>query len=166
MLLAHDNLCIRHATTDDATLLAIWWNDGRIMAHVGFPNGLNTSASEIATSLNTDNDSMRRQLIIMLANIAIGEMGYRFVKHHTVDIGIKICNFSKQNSGVGTKALTLLITYLFEGLHVKKIILNTNLENKRAQHVYEKLGFQKIRIAHNNWQDQLGNYQSPFFTNF
>jgi len=36
----------------------------------------------------------------------------------------------------------------------------TNLKNKRAQHVYEQLGFKKIRINENSWKDQLGIWQS------
>ena len=41
-----------------------------------------------------------------------------------------------------------------------KIILDTNLKNERAQYVYEKLGFQKIRTNINAWKDQLGELQS------
>lgn len=33
------NLTIRNATVEDAVLLSAWWNDGKIMAHAGFPNG-------------------------------------------------------------------------------------------------------------------------------
>ena len=42
----------------------------------------------------------------------------------------------------------------------KKIILDTNLNNTRAQHVYEKLGFKKIRVKNNSWKNQLGELQS------
>lgn len=42
----------------------------------------------------------------------------------------------------------------------KKIILDTNLNNLRAQHVYEKLGFQKIRVNVDAWKNQLGELQS------
>ena len=41
-----------------------------------------------------------------------------------------------------------------------KIVLDTNLKNLRAQHVYELLGFQKIRVNHNAWRDQLGEWQT------
>ena len=39
MFLKHNNLIIRNATEKDAEQLALWWNDGKIMAHAGFPNG-------------------------------------------------------------------------------------------------------------------------------
>jgi RimJ/RimL family protein N-acetyltransferase len=41
-----------------------------------------------------------------------------------------------------------------------KIILDTNLKNKRAQYVYEKLGFKKTGQNLNSWKDQLGEFQS------
>ena len=43
MKLRNDNLLIRYATKNDAAILCKWWNDGKIMAHAGFPNGINTS---------------------------------------------------------------------------------------------------------------------------
>lgn len=42
----------------------------------------------------------------------------------------------------------------------EKIILDTNLKNERAQHVYERLGFKKLRVVENSWCDQLGEAQS------
>ena len=54
----------------------------------------------------------------------------------------------------------MLISFLFYNLGYQKIILDTNLDNKRAQHVYEKLGFRKQRINVNSWKNQLGELQS------
>jgi RimJ/RimL family protein N-acetyltransferase len=42
----------------------------------------------------------------------------------------------------------------------KKIIIDTNLNNIRAQHVYEKLGFKKVRTNIDSWKNQLGDLQS------
>jgi RimJ/RimL family protein N-acetyltransferase len=49
---------------------------------------------------------------------------------------------------------------LFDELGYGRIILDTNLNNLRAQHVYESLGFRKLRVNENSWQDQLGVWQS------
>lgn len=56
--------------------------------------------------------------------------------------------------------MSLFIESLFNELNYKKIILDTNLENKRAQHVYEQLGFKRVRINVDSWKDQLGNLKS------
>lgn len=78
----------------------------------------------------------------------------------TAEIGIKICVSSEQEKGYGKIVLSMLISFLFYDLRYQKIILDTNLNNKRAQHVYEKLGFRKLRVNVNSWQNQLGEPQS------
>ena len=59
--------------------------------------------------------------------------------------------------------LSLLINTLFKDLGYKKITLDTNLNNLRAQHVYETLGFQKLRINLDAWNNQIGELQSSIY---
>lgn len=160
MLLQFNNLTIRNATVNDANLLATWWNDGKIMAHTGFPNGTGQTAESIAKKITTDTDDTHRRLIIELDNIPIGEMNYRNVGKSTAEIGIKICDFSKQDKGYGKIILSMLISSLFNNAGYNKIILDTNANNKRAQHVYKELGFRKLRVRENSWRNQLGELQS------
>ncbi len=42
MNIQYENLTIRQAEVADAKQLTAWWNDGAVMAHAGFPNGLGT----------------------------------------------------------------------------------------------------------------------------
>ena len=56
-----DRLSFRAARPEDAETLCAWWNDGAVMAHAGFPNGLGTTAEEIAASLEKDSDGERRR---------------------------------------------------------------------------------------------------------
>ena len=53
----------------------------------------------------------------------------------------------------------MLIHWLFRNGYAK-IVLDTNLTNTRAQHVYESLGFRKVRTNIDSWKDQLGQLQS------
>lgn len=87
-------------------------------------------------------------------------MSYSNQGNYTTEIGIKICDFSKQEKGHGKKFLSMLIHALFKDLGYKKIILDTNIKNLIAQHVYEQLGFQKVRINVDAWEDQLGESQT------
>lgn len=160
MLLKHANLTIRNATIADAEQLALWWNDGKIMAHAGFPNGTGQAAEEIAESLAGDTDNTHRRLIIEIDNYAVGEMNYCNKGNNVAEIGIKICDFSKQNKGDGKILLSMLIYSLYNDLGYKKIILDTSAKNERAQHVYEQLGFKKLRVNEGSWTDQLGELQS------
>ena len=152
-------LAIRNATPKDSEVLCSWWNDGAIMAHAGFPNGIGTSAEEIVETIKQDND-LNRRLILEFESVAIGEMSYRATEERTAEIGIKICDANVQNKGYGTTLIKMLINYLFNHLGYEKIVLDTNLKNKRAQHVYEKLGFKRTATRMNSWKNQLGEVQS------
>ena len=159
MRIENGKLVIRNAEVFDAGQLALWWNDGKVMNHAGFPYGLGITEEEIAAGLKTDSDTTRRRLILEYCSCLIGEMSYRMLPEQTAEIGIKICKEEYQERGLGRIALSLLIRELFR-MGCKKIILDTNIKNTRAQHVYEKLGFQKIRVNYDSWTDQTGVLQS------
>ncbi|MDD3242992.1 MAG: GNAT family protein [Eubacteriales bacterium] len=160
MLVNYSNLTIRNATTADAEQLALWWSDGKVMAHAGFPNGLGQSAQSIADNLKGDRDDVHRRLILEINQVPVGEMSYSNLGDGVAEIGIKICDFSAQNKGSGKLFLSMLIRTLYNDLGFTKIILDTNLNNHRAQHVYEQLGFRKVRIRENAWTNQVGELQS------
>lgn len=39
MFLQNNNITIRNATSEDASILCKWWNDGKVMAHAGTLKG-------------------------------------------------------------------------------------------------------------------------------
>ncbi|MBR5446603.1 MAG: GNAT family N-acetyltransferase [Clostridia bacterium] len=151
------HITIREATADDADQLCTWWNDGQIMAHAGFPLGLGTTPEVIRQKIESDNNCRH---MILYDGTPIGEMNYRETEPGVCEIGIKICDATMQNKGLGKQILSMFIEGLFDECGYEKIILDTNLNNLRAQHVYEQLGFRKIRIRENSWTDQLGKLQS------
>lgn len=53
----------------------------------------------------------------------------------------------------------MLIGWLFQN-GCSKIVLDTDLTNTRAQHVYESLGFRKVQTNIDSWKDRLGQLQS------
>ncbi len=55
MQISNKDILIRRATQHDATLLTTWWNDGKVMAHAGFPHGIHTSVEDVIQQLITDN---------------------------------------------------------------------------------------------------------------
>lgn len=159
MDIKYNNLRIRNAKEFDSKILTKWWNDGEVMAHAGFPNGLQTTEEKVAAQIKKDSDSVGRRLIMECDDSPIGEMSYRNLGNKIAQIGIKICEVSQQEKGHGRIFLSLLIRELFS-MGYKKIVLDTNLKNSRAQHVYELLGFTKLRVNLNSWKDQLGIMQS------
>lgn len=153
MNLQYSNLTIRTAVPTDAEQLAAWWNDGAVMAHAGFPLGLGITEEKVIAGLG------HGRLILEENSRLIGEACYRKTDDCTAEIGIKICETDCQNRGLGRIILSMLISWLFEN-GFRKIVLDTNLTNLRAQHVYESLGFRKLRINYDSWTDQLGQKQS------
>lgn len=151
---------IRNAVIDDAPKLTAWWNDGNVMAHAGFPNGLGTCEADVIKKIEQESDETTRRHIIVYEGVLIGEMNYRNLGDNQCEMGIKICDEKMQNRGIGKKVLSLFIQGLFQDLGYNLIKLDTDLKNERAQHVYEKLGFKKIRVNLNAWKDQLGNDRS------
>ena len=153
MHIKYKNLTIRDAMAADAEQLTAWWNDGAVMAHAGFPNGLGTTIEEVIAGLGDG------RLVLEEGERLIGEACYRKVGERIAEIGIKVCEVDCQNRGLGRVILSMLISWLFEQ-SFEKVVLDTNLTNLRAQHVYESLGFRKLRINYDSWTDQLGNKQS------
>ena len=155
----NENLLIREATVDDALQLCKWWNDGKIMDHAGFPEGIHTTLENVINQI-VSQDNLECRHIILYNDSPIGEMVYRTIDKDKCEIGIKICDFSMQNKGFGKIILSLFIDGLFSQYNFKKVVLDTDLNNKRAQHVYEQLVFKKICINENSWRDQKGNLRS------
>lgn len=153
MYIQYENLVIRDAVAADAKQLTTWWNDGAVMAHAGFPNGLGTTEEKVIAGLGNG------RLVLEENGRRIGEACYKKVEAGIAEIGIKICETDCQNRGLGRIILSMLLRYLFDS-GFQKIVLDTDLSNKRAQHVYESLGFHKLRVNINSWTDQLGEKRS------
>lgn len=152
-MIQYKNLTVRQAEAADAKQLTAWWNDGAVMAHAGFPNGLGTTEEEVIEALENG------LMVIEESNRLIGECNYCSTADGVAKIGIKICESDCQNRGVGKKVLSMLIGWLFQN-GCSKIVLDTNLTNTRAQHVYESLGFRKVQTNIDSWKDRLGQLQS------
>ncbi len=159
MELKDKDLTLRKAVATDARQLTEWWNDGQVMEHAGFPNGLGITEEDTKLSIeNTDRKNMTL-MIIEVENKPIGECNFRLMDD-LAEIGIKVCDQSYQNRGFGRRALNLMIRHVFNNPKITKVILDTNIKNKRAQHVYQELGFKLVNTRINAWQDQLGTWQT------
>ena len=74
MRIQHKNLTIRQAEVTDAKQLAAWWNDGAVMAHAGFPNGLGTTEEEVVKGLRNG------LLVVEESDRLIGECNYHTMR--------------------------------------------------------------------------------------
>ena len=122
MHIRYENILIRNATPDDAALLANWWNDGKVMAHAGFPNGEGTTEEAVRRGLEKQCEPQSCIQIILFENKPIGEMNYACVGDRTYEIGIKICDASYQNRGLGKKILSVWIEKHGRSMFMKSLV--------------------------------------------
>lgn len=59
--------------------------------------------------------------------------------------------------GIGTTVMKVLIDFAKNHETIKTISLGVKASNKKAQHLYEKLGFEKVGV-HRNFFNIDGNY--------
>jgi len=165
MTLTKDNITIRSATLADAPLLNTWWNDGAVMAHAGFPQGLGQSMEETRQQIAAYEGKLSQLCIIEIDGQPVGELSFS-IGQNEAQTGFKICDSSQQNRGFGRQIIWMTFTYLFtdEALNsrmpIHRIFWDTNLNNKRAQHVYESLGATRLRVVEHAFTDQVGIPQS------
>lgn len=70
-----DNIVIRSATVDDAVQLNRWWNDGKVMEHAGFPNGLGEPLQDTIANIKSRGDG-NQLCIIEINGKPVGELGF------------------------------------------------------------------------------------------
>ena len=167
MRIQNDNIVIRSATIDDAIQLNKWWNDGRVMEHAGFPNGIGESLDDTITNIRGREGKLSQLCIIEIDGKPVGELSYSIRGDGAAYPGWKICEFSYQNRGYGPKIIRMLFEFLFTDevinskFPIEKIIWDTMLENERAQYVYEnKIGAKKVGIRKDCWKDQNGQLRT------
>ncbi|MGL4338557.1 MAG: GNAT family N-acetyltransferase [Turicibacter sp.] len=162
-------LIIREVMESDALQLVTWWGNGEIMCHVGFPDGIKSNVDQLRQDIvaqmhdKNKNRHSRRYLILKKdSNTAIGELSYHDLdlKNHQCSFGIKICELNEQGQGYGEEALRGFLTFLFTEFLLHRIELDTLLENKRAQALYQKVGFKVIGVKRDMWLDPSGTYRS------
>lgn len=167
MLLKHENISIREADTEDVYLLNGWWNDGKVMEHAGFPNGIGQSIEKSRQEILRSDGKSRVLCIIEIDGYPVGELNYEKSKSDKMEVGWKICNIDFQNKGYGPKIINLLLDFIFSDAKInseniiKEVFWDTDLENKRAHYVYlNKIKATEVRVNNDSWTDQLGNLRS------
>ncbi|NLG58404.1 MAG: GNAT family N-acetyltransferase, partial [Clostridiales bacterium] len=163
--LKQDQITIRSAVISDAPLLNRWWNDGQVMAHAGFPNGLGQSLEETEAVIRRYEGQLSGLCIIEIEGRPAGELSFQIADNQARP-GWKICETGYQNKGYGRRIIRMTWDYLFNdqatnaAMRIHRLVWDTNLSNTRAQHVYEALGARRLGVRENCWTDQLGRPQS------
>ncbi|MFW6320136.1 MAG: GNAT family N-acetyltransferase, partial [Bacillota bacterium] len=110
MILYHVRGAIRKAISKDADTLANWWADGNVMAHAGFPLGIKTDVEKLKQRLSNQSENDILWIIEDTNHCSIGEMHYT-IEDEKATLGIKICDDTKHNKGLGTTILKRMIAH-------------------------------------------------------
>ena len=156
MKIEYASFCIRNADVSDAKIICKWWNDDNLAKTIGFSNNFNIKEEEIIMQLTHD----RNHLILGYQSQPIGEVIFREVGYKTIKLMIRICVSSLRDRGYGKIFISMILQVLFYELDHEKIIIDTDLENIRAQHVFSTLGFNKIRVNMDCYKDHHGDMHS------
>lgn len=102
--------------------------------------------------------------VILAAGAVVGCIEYAEetdpdYRHAGIDLFVSA---RAQGRGIGTDALRALIAYLLGDRGHHRVIIDPSVENERAIHVYEKLGFRRVGVmrryergADGQWRDGL-----------
>lgn len=164
-----NRIIIKPITDDDLPMLMTWWNDGRVMVHVGYPQGLGLTINDMKTYMKKwRNDQTSIRMIICLKDATpIGETAFHNYRPELkeTEIGIKICRPELWGQGLGTEALQAMTNYAFLHLGVKRVLLNPSKTNIRIIHVNQKCGYRTIgekdggllmELKKSDWQRMKG----------
>lgn len=166
-LIKGGNITIRQMQDNQAdyNLMAKWLSDPRVYEFVhGKPKNLEWVKNKYSPRIQKKENI--NACFIEFKNQPIGYIQYFNIKPYEKNYEMKntkdiwaidlwIGEVEYWDKGIGSKTLKLLGNYIFKNLMAKKIIIDPHTANPRAIHVYEKVGFKKVKILknHEEYQD-------------
>jgi UDP-4-amino-4,6-dideoxy-N-acetyl-beta-L-altrosamine N-acetyltransferase len=136
---------LRHICDDDIPRLFEWVNNRelRVQSSSFHP----VSWAEHTTWIEEISNDPQRQLLIISYGPderAIGQIVFSDISivHRNCNLSIRIGSDAHRNRGLGTQAISIALEYCWTELNLHRVALTVLSHNLRAQHVYEKCGFQ------------------------
>jgi RimJ/RimL family protein N-acetyltransferase len=130
---------------DDADKYTEWLNDNEITQYLSLYPVMISLQGEKELLLSIAK-GQNYAIIDLPTNVLIGNCGFVDIDtiNRTAEVGIFIGNKDYLNKGYGKEALALLVTYGFNALNLRNIMLKVYSFNKRAIRCYENIGFKII----------------------
>jgi RimJ/RimL family protein N-acetyltransferase len=130
---------------DDVLIYTKWMNDLDVTKNLGNYR-YNFSIAGEKEALEKLAKDHNYAIIDVLKDEVIGNCGFFKLDHleRNAECGIFIGNKEYWNKGYGTEALTLLLSYGFDYLNLRNVMLKVFSFNERAIASYKKIGFKEI----------------------
>ena len=150
MIVRGPGVSIRPVAWDDLPTICKWWNDPTVMREVRaekFKPTLEQIRERLWPVWRDPGPSQYHEFAICLGDKVVGEIGYIYedLDRGIVSVDIKIGEPSLWGQGLGTEAMKLLVSYLFDQMNAQRVIAQPGDWNIRGMRVFEKCGFREIR---------------------
>jgi RimJ/RimL family protein N-acetyltransferase len=139
-----------------------WFSEPAVLEYFGtyLPMSL---AQEQAWYEKQLQDSSACNFAVELDGRHIGGAGFAQIdgRNRSAELGLFVGDPELWDQGLGHDILEVLVRYGFEQLNLNRVYLKVFAENKRAVHLYEKIGFQhegrwrQAEYRHGCYQDML-----------
>lgn len=157
-IIEKDSVSLRLLTEQDKPLLLKWLTDERILT---FWEGKSTvyTFEKVTENYYSEEDVECIRAIIECDGKSIGyvhmyKLNEELLNEYEYPLTDKVVYGIDQfigepeywDKGIGTKFMKLVLQYLTKEKNAEIIILDPHADNPRAIHVYEKVGFKKIKF--------------------
>lgn len=142
-----NSIYLRPITLDDTELIVKWRNTKFVQDNFIFREKFTSAMHNNWMKTKVDTGEVVQYIICEFNDNPIGSVYYRDFDaiQKSAEFGIFIGEENALGKGYGKEATSLFIQYGFNSMGLDKIILRVIDTNRRAEHVYEKVGFKIIR---------------------
>ena len=150
MIKKQDKLIIRDFIIEDIDAKILIINNFHNNKHLHYDLPLVRDKTVIWFNNIKDNPS-RLDLTILYDNMVIGFIGLLNIDNKNKKAEYYICvDYKYSGKGIATISSNMLLSYAFDELALEKIYLYTEVDNLKAQHLFEKLGFLNEGLLRND----------------
>ena len=161
-MLQGERIILRAIERKDLPNYVQWLNDPVVLEYFGAHLPLSL-AQEEGWYENMLQDSSVCNFAVELEGQHIGGGGFSSIdgRHRNAEVGLFIGLPELWNQGLGRDVLETLIRFGFQQLNLHRIYLRVFAENKRAVHMYDKVGFRQegcwrqAEFRHGRYHDTL-----------
>jgi RimJ/RimL family protein N-acetyltransferase len=161
-MLRGERIVLRAIEREDLPNYVRWFNDERVLAYFGRYVPMSMVQEEKWYESMLDDPSVVN-FAVELEQEHIGGAGFCGLdgKNRSAEVGLFVGLPELWGQGLGRDILQTLIAFGFDQLNLNRISLRVFADNKRAVHLYEKVGFnhegcwRQAEFRHGRYQDML-----------
>ena len=147
------DLIIREVRFTDYERFAEWEVDPEVTQYLSFDDD-RSYEDVVNEAIRDKNDETKMDLTIVdkKSDQPIGRILVTRIDRHSDSLDVTklyIGDKDFRGKGLGEEAMRLILAYFFTFMHMERVSLDYYTGNKRAQNLYEKMGFTGEGIARN-----------------